>query len=100
MSKIRLKVNYISLILINVVLMGLPLIAALLTEKQLDIYEFRTLLTEKAYLFILAMACIAVISFFKVSSRPFGLLTRIILTLLAIIGIFFYLSLYDYLLTY
>lgn len=95
-----MRINYIPFIVINFLLMGLPLVAVFFIKQRVDIYEFRTLLTEKGYLFILAMASIVLISFFKIRSRPLSLLTRMILVLETAIGIYLYLRLYDYLLTY
>jgi hypothetical protein len=86
-----------ALITIDLILAALPAVAIFLIRRQFNIYEFRTLLTEKIWGFILLIGCIAIIPLFV---SKIDLRVRIVLIVVSCLGIYLYLSLYDSILTY
>ena len=84
----------------NSILMILPLIAVYFIDKDIDIYELRTVLTEKTYIFIFIMLGINVAVFILNKMERINFLLKVGFVVETFIGGFLYFTFYDYILTY
>ena len=100
MANLRPRKTSTAFIVLNFILMILPVVAVFCIRKEIDVYAFRTILTEKTYVFILAMTVISAMSFYKFKEQRFSFSARIILVVETMVGICLYMILYDYILTY